>query len=150
MADNRLFSPPGVVAMRNALSSRMSRPNLWADQWKMFYNFEKCKHLHIGSRNEDINYRMNTGQEVIEIETVTSERDLGVIMDKALNFSEHINTKVNKANRNLGIIFRKFIYMDKEMFRNLYKSLVPHLEYAITVCAPLYKKDMIIIENVQR
>ena len=29
MADNRLFSPPGVVAMGNALSSRMSRPNLY-------------------------------------------------------------------------------------------------------------------------
>ena len=29
MADNRLFSPPGVVAMGNALSSRMSRSNLW-------------------------------------------------------------------------------------------------------------------------
>ena len=28
MADNRLFSPPGVVAMGNAQSSRMSRPNL--------------------------------------------------------------------------------------------------------------------------
>ena len=95
-------------------------------------------------RNEDIKYTMNTGQEVIEIETVTSERDLGIIMDKALNFSEHIKTKVNKANRNFGIIFRTFTYMDKEMFLNLYKSLVrPHLEYAVTVCAPLYKKDMV-------
>ena len=28
MVDNRLFSPPGVVATGNALSSRMSRPNL--------------------------------------------------------------------------------------------------------------------------
>ena len=28
MADNRLFSPPGVVAIGNALSSRMSRLNL--------------------------------------------------------------------------------------------------------------------------
>ena len=26
----------------------------------------------------------------------------------------------------------------------------PHVDYAVTVCAPLYKKDMIIIENVQR
>ena len=29
MADNRFFSPPGVVAMGNALSSRISRPNLF-------------------------------------------------------------------------------------------------------------------------
>ena len=94
---------------------------------------------------------MNIVQEVIEIETVTSEQGLGVIMDKALNFSEHINSKVNKANRNLGIMFRTFTFMNKEMFLNLCKSLVrPHLEYVVTVCAPLYKKDIIIIENVQR
>ena len=143
----------GISTMEHAyhLQSSIDNAVIWADQWKMFYNFEKCKHLHIGSRNEDIKYTMNTGQEVIEIETVTSERDLGVITDKALNFSEHINTKVNKANRNLGIIFRTFTFMGKEMFLNLYKSLVrPHLEYAITACAPLHKKDMIIIENVQR
>ena len=58
-------------------------------------------------------------QEVIEIETVISEQDLGVIMDKALNFSQHINSKVNKANRNLRIIFRTFTFMDKDMFLNL-------------------------------
>ena len=120
----------GISTMEHVyhLQSIIDNAVIWADQWKMFYNFEKCKHLHIGLRNEDIKYKMNTGQEVIEIETVTSERDLGVIMDKTLNFSDHINTNVNKANRNLGIIFRTFIYMDKEMFLNLYKSLVrPHL-----------------------
>ena len=143
----------GISTMEHAyqLQSNIDNAVIWADQWKMFYNFKKCKHLHIDSRNEDIKYTMNTGQEVIEIETVTSEQDLGVMIDKTLNFSEHINSKVNKANRNLGIISRTFTFMDKEMFLNLYKSLVrPHLVYAVTVCAPLYKKDMIIIENVQR
>ena len=44
-----------------------------------------------------------------------------------------------------------FTFMDIDMFLNLYKSIVrPHLEYAVTVCTPLYKKDMIAIENVQR
>ena len=89
--------------------------------------------------------------EELPTEKVSSEKDLGVIMDKALKFSEHISTKINKANRNLGIVFRTFTYMDKEMFLNLYKSIVrPHLEYAATVCTPLFKKDMIAIENVQR
>ena len=66
-------------------------------------------------------------------------------------FSKHINEKANKTNRILGIIFRTFTYMDHDMFRNLYKTIVrPHLEYATTVCTPLFKKDMIAIENVQR
>ena len=63
---------------------------------------------------------MNTGHETIEIEKVSSEKDRGVIIDQSLNFSKHINEKVNKANRNLGIIFRTFTYMDHDMFRNLY------------------------------
>ena len=37
------------------------------------------------------------------------------------------------------------------MFLNLCKSLVrPHLEYATVIWSALYKKDRIIIENVQR
>ena len=36
------------------------------------------------------------------------------------------------------------------MILNLYKCIVrPHIEYAVTVCKPLYKKDMVAIENVQ-
>ena len=37
------------------------------------------------------------------------------------------------------------------MFLNLYKTMVhPHLEYATQIWSPLYKKDEIIIENIQR
>ena len=120
--------------------------------WEMLFNFKKFKHLRIASRHNSVTYTLDFGQGVNEIEMDTSEKDLGVIVDQALNLSEHISTKVNKANRNLGIIFRTFTYMDKEMFLNLYKSIVrPHLEYDVNVCSSLYKKkDMIVIENVQR
>ena len=64
---------------------------------------------------------------------------------------EDITSKVNIANRNVGIVFRTFTYIDQEMFLNLYKSIIrPHLEYATPVWSPLYEKDKIIIENVQR
>ena len=80
-----------------------------------------------------------------------AEKDLGVTIDDKLKFREHITQKVNIANRNLGIIFRTFSYMDKEMFLNLYKSMVrPHLEYATQIWSPIYKKDKVILENVQR
>ena len=94
---------------------------------------------------------MQTETGEIKLEKVQSEKDLGVIFDKKLKFTEHINSKVNKANRNVGLIFRTFTFMDKDMFLNLYKSVTrPHLEYVSTIWYPMYKKDKILIENVQR
>ncbi len=94
---------------------------------------------------------MHKDHKQIENSKVTSEKDLGLIIEQQFNFTEHVAKKVSTANRNLGIISRTFTYLDKEMFLNLYKSLVrPHLEYASQVWSPLYKKDKIAIENVQR
>ena len=51
----------------------------------------------------------------------------------------------------LGLIKRTFTYMDKEMFLPLFKTLIrPHLEYATVVWSPFLKKDIFLIENVQR
>ena len=117
----------------------------------MFFNILKCHHLHIGNLETDFKYEMTTNEGKIANEQVISERDLGVIVDSKLKFREYINNKVNLANRNLGIIFRTFSYIDKEMFLKLFKSFVrPHLEYASPIWSPLYKKDKISIENVQR
>ena len=86
-----------------------------------------------------------------QLEKVHKEKDLGVTVDSKLNFRDHINTKVNLAHRNLGIIYRTFTYFDQEVFLNLFKSLVrPHLKYCTPVCSPCYKKDRIILEKVQR
>ena len=66
---------------------------------------------------------------------------IGVIIDGNLKFREHITSKVNIANRNVGIIFRTFTFLDKEMFLNLYKPMArPHLEYATQIWSSLYKR----------
>ena len=84
---------------------------------------------------------MKKGQELIPIEKLDAEKDLNVIIDKSLTFTEHINSKIKIANRNLGLIFRMFTYLDKDIFMNLYKSLVrQHLEYASSVWSPVYKR----------
>ena len=149
--DAKVYRSIADVQHVNQVQISVDKAVTWTNIWEMLFNFKKCKHLHIGSRTDPATYTMNSGTETIEIEKVNCEKDLGVIIDQALNFSKHISTKVSKANQNLGIIFRTFTYMDTDMFLNLYKSIVrPHIEYAVTVCAPLYKKDMITIENVQR
>ena len=75
----------------------------------MFYNDAKCHHLQIGSRDLGLNYVIPMYQ---GLTTLENEKDLGVTIDCKLNFRDHIVQKVNLANRNLGIIFRTFTYID--------------------------------------
>ena len=72
--------------------------------------------MRVGENSEVIKYQMGSLESRIEIQRVTSEKDFGVIIDEKLKFREHIVQNVNTANKNLGIIFRTFTYMDKEMF----------------------------------
>ena len=63
-----------------------------------------------------------------ELEEVEVEKDLGVEVDNKLKFSQHIQSKVNKANRVLGCLKHTFKFLNKEVFTLLYKALVrPHL-----------------------
>ena len=82
----------------------------------MFYNTDKCHQLHFGKQDTDFRYTMQTRNQRTQLEKVHKEKDLGVTVDSKLIFRDHINTKVNLANRNLGIIFRTFTYLDQEIF----------------------------------
>jgi len=77
---------------------------------------------------------------IVDLERCNKVRDLGVIVDSKLSFSDHITEKVNKAYSILGKIKRNFQHVDKVAFVLLYKALVrSHLEYHNTVLSP-YKQ----------
>ena len=68
------------------------------------------------------------------LEEVVEIKDLGVYYDSLLLFDKHVSEKVKKAYTMLGIINRNFIYISRNCFITLYKSLVrSHLEYANNV-----------------
>ena len=88
--------------------------------------------MHLGPET-DYNYMMEENM----IANTMEEKDLGIIIDNKLNFQNHINKQVNKANQKLGLINRSFKYIDKDVFLQLFKSLVrPHLlwEYSLVSC----------------
>ena len=139
--DAKLYSPIKEENDRIRMQVGLKNAEEWAKLWKMFFHIKKCKYLHIGKNLPDTQYIMSVDQNPTEVTQVTSEKDLGVIFDEKLIFRDHISKKAALANRNLGLIFRSFTYIDKAMFLNLYKSLVrPHLEYATSVWSPMYKK----------
>ena len=148
--DTKLFSALISNDSTNTLISDLKILEEWAEKFQMRFHPDKCHVMHIGSNNPQQQYTMTKGDQQHTLETVTTEKDLGVLKEK-LNYSEHINIKVNKANQILGCIKHTFKHMNKDIFKLLYKSMVrPHLEYGSVIWSPHLKKDIDVIERVQR
>ena len=109
----------------------------WCDTWLSFLNLPKCHYSTIGHSSPNTEYYFPSENEANMISMVVEEKDLGVVFDKDLKFTSHVNQIVMKANRVLGIIKRTFASRDANTIRLLYVTLVrPILGYASTVWNP--------------
>ena len=126
----------------------------WSERWLMKINIDKCKVMTVANSKSVIDYKYGFNDcqfNFMEIERVSTMKDLGVTFDTELFFKNHINEKINKAYQMLGIIRRNFIDIDRASFIMIYKSMVrSHLEYSNSVWSP-YKLYLINdIEKVQK
>ena len=68
-----------------------------------------------------------------------------------MKVSEQCGIVATKRNQILGLIRRNIVYKEKELIIPLYKTKVrPHLEYCIQAWRPYRKKDIDMLERVQR
>ena len=124
----------------------------WSKEWLLGFNFKKCKIVSYGNCQFEYEYYMTDNQNnQCKLSTEESERDLGILFKSNLKFDVHIDNTVNKVNRIIGLIKRKFKYIDSELFLTLYKSLIrTHLDYGNLIFYPTTKKYKQVLENAQR
>ena len=85
------------------------------------------------------------------LQETTEEKDLGVVVDSTVKPTTHMAHAVMKANQLLGIIRKTFTYMDCNLNRRLYASIVrPHLEYASIVWHPYVKKATMMVPGLAK
>jgi len=72
-------------------------------------------------------------------------------VDSSVTFLEQCIVAANAANKILGLIKRNIQYKNKDTIVRLYKALVrPKLEYCVQACSPYLRKDIDLLERVQR
>lgn len=147
--DTKLFRQINSAKDIHTLNSDIRKLIDWSDKWLLRFHPDKCIAMNLGRDflTEDRIYDMN-GQ---ELKKTDCEKDLGVFIDRDLKFDKHIAACVSKANKIFAIINKTFDYMDAEMFKMLFKSLVrPHLEYAAPIWSPHHEYLKTSIERVQK
>ena len=77
--------------------------------------------------------------------------DLGVNVDSKLSFVQHISNVVSKAKAKCSLILKCFLTNDVNMLVKAYTvDVKPLLEYNCAIWSPCFKKDINLIESVQR
>ena len=143
--DCKLFGAVGDG--ENRVQTDLSNLEEWSKIWQLPFNAKKCKAMHFGHHNPRKTYSLNNQN----LESITSEKDLGVMVDDKLRFHIHAASASKKANQILGVIKKTYVTRDANTISTLYKSMVrPHLEYGNAIWGPCYIGDLKLVEGVQR
>ena len=133
---------------REALQEDLDRLYKWSELWLMKIHPDKLVNMEIGIHREYPDYEYTIGPMVAK--NTRLEKDIGILVDDNLKFSEHIDSIVKKANGKAGWLRRSFQFMSPKMFKPLYMQVVrSQMEYGSSIWNPHFITLIDKIEMVQ-
>ena len=144
--DTKLFRKVKEIGDKQNLQDDIDKLVKWSEKWQILFSILGNVNVYTQG-NTGMNYEMGG---TILSKTV-KEKDLGVTMNANMKVSEQCRIAASKGNQVLGMIRRNITYKEKSLIIPLYKAIVrPHLEYCIQAWNPHLRKDVDMLEKIQR
>ncbi len=145
--DLKLFNHVDTSNGTRELQVALDKVFQWTNENQLDLAAEKCKILHVGTKNRQTEYYINDRR----LEPVNQMRDLGVIITDDLRFRAHCEYIARKASLRASSIFRGFECHNTEFLMRMFDTFVlPVLEYASVIWNPAAKIEIDLIERIQR
>ena len=101
----------------------------WTLRWKMKFNPDPNKNSHFSNRtNKDSSLFVTFNSSKDEI--ISSQKHVGLIVDKRVNFNEHLESKINKCYKIIGFLKTLSNKLPRDPLLRILKSFLrSHLDY---------------------
>ena len=154
--DTKMYIRSDQVNATNQLQEDLYKLEEWSNNWLLKFHPQKCSVMKLGRTKTKADYYMtgiNSDKTTynLKLKENEAEKDLGVVVNRHLNYKQHVTQCTSKANKTIGIIRQTFRHLTNRTFVQLFKALVrPLLEYGHTVWQPQHKGLCSDLEDVQR
>jgi len=155
----RLFADDALIyatgSSRQEINERLNEQMIRVDDWlsrnRLYPNVSKTKAMLIrGIRRKVAEQDFKVTFRGGELEVVNKIRYLGMVLDKNLNFAEHVDYIGRKIGAKLGVLRRVGNNMTPYMRYIIYKSVIaPLFDYCASVLIDLSKTGWQYLQKLQ-
>ena len=158
-ADDTLLyvSSPSVNVIESKLSEDLERIITWLNGNYLFLNYEKTKVMLVGthqrlSKVTNFTIRaMDADDQQITLERVYVFKYLGVILDPALTWNDHIDYVAKKISSRLGLLRRSRKILPRQACVILYNAMIlPLFDYCCVIWDSCGKTNQQYLDKLQK
>ena len=143
------YKAKDTVQAFQQLNRDLARLSSWATTWFMSFNPTKTKYMVVSNNHQEQYPELKLNN--TELDRVQTFPQLGVHLNEKMNWEDHINTIINRANKKIGLIWKLSNDIPRFAVENIYTSYIrPQLEYGCIIYDNCSKDQNQRLEATQR
>ena len=127
-----LFSHKSLQVIEQTYNAELFKVSQWLISNKLSLNVSKSVMIIFNTKQKKTTHKINIKINNEQIQEKEYTKYLGILIDKHLNWSQHIHHVNLKLSRGIGILAKLRHFVSKKTLKSLYYSFIqPHVDYGL-------------------